>query len=250
MRREKVAHDGYIKLYRQLMDNELWKDKPFTKGQAWVDLLLKANYKDQTCKIKGKTITIRRGQLLRGTDSLANDWGWSRGKVTRFLKELERTGNGTANGTPYGTLITIENYETFQGDRTPNGTANRTPNGTGTIILKNNKEEGGGFPPTLEEVSKYVEKMGYKMDPAAFYDYYSETDWKKKNGQRIRDWKASVRTWERREKEFAQKDSRKSTAPSKPVIEPPKYKQFEPDPEIDAVEMPDDIREKINKALA
>jgi len=242
-----VANDGYIKLYRQLLDNPLWKEKPFTKGQAWVDLLLKANYKDKTVEIKGKIITIKRGQLLRSADSLARDWGWSRGKVIRFLKELDDTANGTADGTPYGTLITIENYETFQGSRTPNGTADGTANGTRTIILKNNKEiERDRVPPTLAQVSKYVEEMGYKMDPAKFFDYYEETEWTKKNGQKIRDWKASVRTWERREKEFARPESDQRPAP----IEPPKYKKLEPDPEVDAVEMPEELRKKINGAFA
>lgn len=240
-----MAHEGYIKLYRQLLDNDLWKEKPFTKGQAWVDLLMKANYADKTCKIKGKTITIKRGQLLRSTDQLASDWGWSRGKVMRFLKELKRTGNGTANGTAYGTLITIENYETFQGERTPNRTPNRTANGTGDKKFKEYKERGGKTQPSRADVSKYVKEMGYGMDPDAFYDYYSETDWKKKNGQPIRDWKASVRTWERREKEFA----RKETAKDRPVIEPPKYKELVPGPKIDAVEMPDDIRESVQKKL-
>lgn len=240
-----MAHEGYIKLYRQLLDNDLWKDKPFTKGQAWVDLLLKANYADKTCKIKGKMITIKRGQLLRSADQLASDWGWSRGKVMRFLRELERTGNSTANGTAYGTLITIENYETFQGERTPKRTPNGTANGTGDKNFKEFKEIGGKTPPSRAEVSKYVEEMGYGMDPDAFYDYYSETDWRKKNGQPIRDWKASVRTWERREKEFA----RKEPVQDRPVIEPPKYKELEPEAPIDAVEMPDDIRASVRRKL-
>ena len=240
-----MAHEGYIKLYRQLLNNDLWKDKPFTKGQAWVDLLLKANYADKTCKIKGKTITIKRGQLLRSTDQLASDWGWSRGKVMRFVRELERTGNGTANGTAYGTLITIENYETFQGERTANRTGNGTANGTGDKNFKEYKEIGGKTPPSRAQVSKYVEEMGYGMDPDAFYDYYSETDWRKKNGQPIRDWKASVRTWERREKEFGKRDP----VPERQAIEPPKYKELGPEPEIDAVEMPDDIRASVRRKL-
>ena len=83
------------------------------------------------------------------------------------------------------------------------------------------------------------------MDPAKFYDYYQETDWRKKNGQRIRDWKASVRTWERREKEFGRHEG----VSAKPTIEPPKYKVFEPEPEIDAVQMPDNIRAAVKKML-
>ena len=250
-----MAHDGYIKLYRQLMDNELWKDKPFTKGQAWVDLLMKANYKDQTCKIKGKTVTIRRGQLLRGTDTLASDWGWSRGKVVRFLKELERTGNGTAYGTPYGTLITIENYETFQAGRRANGTTDGTASETadGTQKKKNkknkkNKEREYTHAPTFEEVCDYVKTQQYEMDPEAFFDYYEETGWLKKNGQPIRDWRASVRTWARREREFKAQSGQYGNG-TKPEVEPKKYKEFRKEEyekdDYNAEPMPDDMKKRI-----
>lgn len=239
-------NDGYIKLYRQIFENELWTEKPFSRAQAWIDLLLKANYAAKKCVIKGKSITIKRGQLLRAEDSLAEDWGWSRGKVRRFLSYLVKKGNISKNGTALGTLITIENYETFQGEQPERSTSDGTADGTGEKKVKKVKEREGKFPPTLAEVSKYVQEMEYKMDPAKFYDYYQETGWLKKNGQRIRDWKASVRTWERREKEF---DNGNVPENTRPVIEPPKYKEFEPEPEIDAVEMPDEIRSAIKRAL-
>ena len=86
--------------------------------------------------------------------------------------------------------------------------------------------------------------MGYSMDPAAFYDYYESVGWIKKNGQHIKDWKASVRTWERREKQFQSNGNG-----NKPVIEPPKYKRFGPEPKIDAVKMPDNVRAAVDKFL-
>lgn len=236
--------DGYIKLYRQIFDNELWTEKPFSRAQAWIDLLLKANYKTKTCVIKGKTITIKRGQLLRGEDTLAHDWGWSRGKVRRFLTYLDKKGNISKNGTAVGTLITVENYETFQGCEPAHSTSDGTADGTGEKKVKESKRiEREKFPPSLAQVSEYVAEMNYTMDAAKFYDYYSETEWRKKNGQQIRDWKAAVRTWERREKEFAKSDKPTN---ANPVIEPPKYKVFEPEPEVDAVQMPDEIRKSIN----
>lgn len=233
-------NDGYIKLYRQIFDNELWSEKPFSRAQAWIDLLLKASYAPRKVVIKGKPVTIKRGQLLRAEETLAKDWGWSRGKVRRFLSYLDKKGNISKNGTAVGTLITIENYETFQGGRPEHSTSDGTADGTGNKKVKEGKRREGNIPPSLADVSKYVHEMGYQMDPAKFYDYYQETDWTKKNGQKIRDWKASVRTWERREKEFGIKES----ANAKPVIEPPKYKVFEPEPEIDAVEMPEEMRSR------
>lgn len=244
--------DGYILLYRQITENPIWTEKPYSRGQAWVDLLIKASFKDVTAIIKGKKVEVKRGQLLRSIDNLAKEWGWSKNKVYRFLKYLTGEQMVHLNGTPYGTLITIENYETFQNLRNANESADGTPDGSPDGTRKKEskrkyKEERGFFEaPTLADVSSYVKELGYQMDPAAYYDYYSETNWRKKNGQPIRDWKASVRTWERREKEFAKGNNKDS--PKKPAqVEPPKYKQLEPDPEVETVQMPADMRKKLKK---
>ena len=239
--------DGYILLYRQITENPLWKEKPFHPAMAWIDLLMKANFKDTTTVINGETIVLKRGQLFRSIDSLATDWGWSRNRVYRFLQNAKRNKMCNTNGTPNGTLITIENYETYQDGRnkvgTPNGTTNGTTDGTQYKESKRKiNKERDSVPPSLADVSKYVQQMGYRMDPEAFYDYYAATNWTKKSGQKIRDWKAAVRTWERREKNY----EKEKDPPGKPAqIEPPKYKQFEPEPKVDAVPMPASVREKL-----
>lgn len=244
-------NEGYIKLHRQIKEDPLWREKPFDRARAWVDLYLSANFADVTTIIKGSEVTIRRGQVLRGEDTLADDWGWSRGKVRRFLSHLVRTGKVTKIGTKFGTLITIENYSTEQDGRpeigTTDGTGDGTADGTGDKKNKKNKKNKKRERPTLADVSTYVDEMNYSMDPAAFFDYYEETGWMKKNGTPVRDWKAAARTWERREKQFA-----KSEQPKKPAqVEPPKYEEFEPDPEVkDAIPMPEEIRKKLRGAFS
>ena len=122
--------EGYIKLYRQICENEFWNEKPFSRGQAWVDLLLKANFKDCKKLIKGQLVELKRGQFIRGIDVLADDWGWSRMKVRRFLDMLEQEGMIAKNGTPNGTLVTVENYAFFQDGRPPDDTPSDTPGDT------------------------------------------------------------------------------------------------------------------------
>lgn len=55
-------------------------------------------------------------------------------------------------------------------------------------------------PPSVEEVSAYCRERGNKVDPQHFVDFYSSKNWMiGKN--KMRDWRASIRTWERRDKE-------------------------------------------------
>ena len=62
------------------------------------------------------------------------------------------------------------------------------------------------YPPTLDEVKQYCEERNNNIDPMAFIDFYSSKGWMiGKN--RMKDWKAAVRTWERKRKEKSQAES-------------------------------------------
>ena len=54
-------------------------------------------------------------------------------------------------------------------------------------------------PPTVEEVRAYCQERNNGIDPDAFVDYYTARGWKYGQGKPVEDWKAAVRTWERRE---------------------------------------------------
>ena len=53
--------------------------------------------------------------------------------------------------------------------------------------------------PTLEEVKEYCSERKNNVDPEAFIDFYESKGWKIGNNQ-MKDWKASIRTWEKRNK--------------------------------------------------
>lgn len=108
--------NGYIKLYRSLMDNPFWTEKPFSRGQAWVDLLMLANWKESRKLTGGEVVTIHEGEINVSQLWLADRWGWDRKKVARFLARLERDQMVAVNGTTRGTSLTIEKYSKYQGD--------------------------------------------------------------------------------------------------------------------------------------
>ena len=104
---------GWVPVSRELQDHWMWDDKPFAHGQAWIDLIMLANYEDTKMPYKGEIITCERGTVNLSISYLANRWGWSRDKTRRFLKLLESDGMVTVTATTHRTTITLENYSIY-----------------------------------------------------------------------------------------------------------------------------------------
>ena len=66
------------------------------------------------------------------------------------------------------------------------------------IRNKDIKERRRFTPPTLQEVREYCLERKNKVDPEQFIDFYSSKGWKV-GSQPMKDWKAAVRTWEKRD---------------------------------------------------
>jgi len=83
-----MAEGGYYKIYRKSTEDELYFSEPFTKWQAWCDLISISLWKDQIFFVRGIKIEGKRGCFYMGSRELAKRWRWSRGKVERFLTYL------------------------------------------------------------------------------------------------------------------------------------------------------------------
>lgn len=222
-----IPAEGWIKLHRQIADHWLWDEKPFSKGQAWIDLILLANHKDEKFPYKDKVVVGERGKVYRSILYLSERWGWNRKTTNKFISQLESDGMVTTERTTHGTTITIVNYSFFQICGTTKGQPSGQPDGQqsgqqsgqqgGHIQeCKEHKEckeyikEGEKSPapqkerclfkpPTVEEVRTYCQERGNKVDPEEFVDFYKAKDWMiGKN--KMKDWKAAVRTWEKRKR--------------------------------------------------
>lgn len=106
--------DGWVKIHRQLEDNPLWLSEPFTRGQAWVDLLLMANHGPRTLFVRGNRVQIERGQVGRSLVSLSQRWQWSKGKVLAFLDTLQKAGMADRRKSNVLAVLTIKNYDKYQ----------------------------------------------------------------------------------------------------------------------------------------
>jgi hypothetical protein len=124
---------GWISLNREVMSHWVWNCE-FSAGQAWVDLLLYANHSPAKLMIKGQLVDIARGQQARSELTLSKSWKWSRSKVRRYLKNLEKDGMINIKSGHLTTVITICNYDIFQSNDTAVDTAKEQQ----SIHLKNN----------------------------------------------------------------------------------------------------------------
>lgn len=105
---------GYISLYRSIQTNFLWDDKPFARGQAWIDLLLKASYEKREIIFNGQYVKLEEGELITSINKLADAWGWSRGKVVRFLDSLKNASMVSYQTDNHKTTVKVLNFKEFQ----------------------------------------------------------------------------------------------------------------------------------------
>lgn len=159
--------NGFIKLHRKICDNPIWNTKPFSKGQAWVDLLLLANFSERDLVVDNTQIHVERGQVFRAIHTLEERWGWSRKRVRSFLGLLEGLNMVTTKGTKKGTLITIENWQVYQvegpkkrptkgKDKGPDEGQIRAKSGPYTRMIKKDKNIEPHIVPLLEKLPKEV----------------------------------------------------------------------------------------------
>ena len=217
--------DGWIKIYRKIMENPMYLSEPFTRMQAWIDLLLIANRKDGFFYIRGNKVIVHRGQIGLSERTLAVRWKWSRGKVSRFLKDLENEHQIEPQKNSVTTLISISNYDEYQCNEPqtdPQTDHRRTTDGPKQEKKEYNKKESSTIVEPKKKISltlienlekrnksfyeslvPYVDVYGKELI-RAFYDYWTEPN-KSKTKMRFElektwDVKRRLNTWASREK--------------------------------------------------
>lgn len=213
---------GFIYLDRKIEEHELFKAKPFDELHAWIWLLLKANFKDRKRRLREGIVEVKRGQLVAGYRYLADEWGWSKGKVSRFLDMIEADGMISKNGTQNGTVITIENYAKYQDQRDTDGTLaghSRDTRGDTKKKVKNDIEhqegrEGarargafGRLSLSDGEVDQFLREF-----PEDGRRYMDELDaYMAQTGKKYQSHLAALYRWAKNDKSFGQRQERQKT---------------------------------------
>lgn len=104
------GRNGYIKLHRKMLDWGWYQNQ--NVKDLFIHLLLIANFKES----QFEDMTIYPGQIITSINSLSKKTKLSTRNVRTALDKLEKSKILTKQTTSRFTIITIENWELYQGD--------------------------------------------------------------------------------------------------------------------------------------
>ena len=118
--------------------------------------------------------------------------------ATNYTNELA-TLSTDANGAYTESGIPSDNQVTTNCQ--PSDNQRLTENSIGKVSIGKDsiKHIRNQIPPTLEMVQEYCFERKNNVDPQQFYDFYESKNWYV-GKNKMKDWQASVRTWERSDK--------------------------------------------------
>lgn len=194
-------NDGYIKLHRKMLKWQWFQDS--NTVHIFLALLLDTNYEDKKVGFQ----EVKRGQCLTSIKRLQELTKLTPQKIRTCLSHLEKSGEINKQTTSRYSIITIKNYDVYQEIDKQVTSKQQTSNNIKEIKERKEYKESisKDIPkkvfskPTIQEITEYCEERNNDVNPSRFYDFYESKDWYV-GKNKMKDWKACVRTWERREK--------------------------------------------------
>jgi len=173
--------DGYIKLWRKIIENGWLKNHDLFI--FWTYCLLKASYKCHTQIVGFKQVELQPGEFIFGRRKAAKDIKMSEQTIRTCLKNLESMGNLTIKPTHLFSIISINNWNTYQGEEIETNPLTN-PRLTHDQPTPNHKQE--------RKNSNKEKNKPYTVEFESFYNAYPKKKapdaawkaWQKRNGDR------------------------------------------------------------------
>lgn len=148
------------------------------------------------------TLSMKNGECWASNNYFANLYNVTPQAVSKWLKDLEANGYinisyehqgkeikkriitlGGINTTLIGINTTFRGYQQkFKENNTSNNN---------TSIKENIKRKE----PTLDEIKDYIQEKNLNVDAKQFYDYFTEMKWVDSKGNKVKNWKGKLLTW-------------------------------------------------------
>ncbi len=212
--------EGWITLHRRFLGWE-WFEKA-EMVQLFVYLLLSAGYEDR----RWQGVEVKRGQVLTTYAKLGKILRLSPRSVRTCIERLKSTGEITTETTNHYTIVTICNYDKYQGGENTSDTPNdkqltndrQTTDKRPTSNISNNDNKDNNYNKLSlcsacarerdererDEIFKiffFKNFVAPAKEVERFYQHYGAQGWVRSTGQRIVDRVAAAKSWEQEERE-------------------------------------------------
>jgi hypothetical protein len=138
-----IHDEGWIKLHRKSMRSQVFQSEGLWKLWSWC--LLRANHEDTWIPITtGKGITevfVKRGQFVFGRKSAAKALKMDESTIYKRMMKLKSMENLNIESNTHYSIVTILNYELYQGSKKGEVTPKVTPKEHPSNTDKNDKNE-------------------------------------------------------------------------------------------------------------
>lgn len=104
--------DGWLKLYRSILDSAVFQDAEILK--VWIWLLCNVAFEQHDTICYGKVIHLKPGQIATGRKKIAQCTDLNENKVYRALTVLKSLGNIEIKATNKYSIITVVNWDKYQ----------------------------------------------------------------------------------------------------------------------------------------
>jgi len=126
-----LSERGVFAVDRGIWDHPIFQSRePFSRREAWLWLISSATWKAKSVFVDRKRVQLKRGQLAFSIRFLAEQWGWSKSSVGRFLDLLKSDTMIEAQAGQSITIITICKYDEYQKVSLPSRDNDRDESGT------------------------------------------------------------------------------------------------------------------------
>ena len=109
--------------------------------------------------------------------------------------------NGKKGGRPKKETQQKPNENLNKTQQKPKQNLNVNVNVNENVNVNNNKKKKE---PTLEEIQNYIKEKQLNVDGKQFYDYFTEGNWIDAKGNKVKNWKQKLLTWNKYQTETKQ----------------------------------------------
>lgn len=225
---------GWVKLHRSVTDSFVFQNPDRLK--FWIWCLCKASHKERTQNIGLQEIVLNPGQFVFGRKKASSELNMEESKVYRLIKTFEKRDKIEVKSNNKFSVVTIVNWTFYQdceqqSEQQSNNklTTNQQQSNTNKNVKNdknvNNKDKESKSkrftPPSYNDVLLYCSQRSNSVDPQTFIDFYSSKGWMV-GKNKMKDWKACVRTWEKRD----------NTSNNKPTKKPNSFHGYDQRPKM------------------